>query len=282
MDIFYQILAGNVDFIRHRDGIWSPGEVLSTKPVDASPLAVIGWAEDFRLYYLDANYIVQELCYSGGKFFTGEIGKMNAKATPGSGLAAIVWGPLQETQDAVTLPVHIRVYYQESGTNTLRELANDGSWYQGQLNVKNVLGGTGIAAVTYYFQRQSQIRVYYQSADLTLHEYGHNSSGWFEGEFSPGQATSETPIAAVVFGGVELQVYYRNLAGRVVFASNTGAWGKPVVIEPIGPGYKFAVIQMDNGKYLRLYYQLFDGALVEFFSNDGGKNWAIGDLKLQG
>jgi len=281
MDLFYQILAGNADLIKHRDGIWSPGQILSIKPVDASPLAVIAWGEEFRLYYLDAEYFIQELCYSGGKFFNGEVSKLKARATPGSGLAAIVWGPLEGAASATVPEVHIRVYYQESGTNTLRELGNDGSWYQGQLNVKNVLGGTGIAAVNYYFQKQNQIRVYYQSIDLTLHEYGYNTSGWFEGAFNPGQATAVTPISAIAFGGVELQVYYRDSAGRVVFASNTGAWGKPVVIEPIGPGYKFAVLQMESGKYLRLYYQLFNGNLTEFYSNDGGKNWSVGDLNIK-
>jgi len=198
---------------------------------------------------------------------------MNARAAPGSGLAAVVFGPLPE--------VHIRVYYQEPGTNHIRELKNDGAWYQGNLVVRNALGATGLAAVTYNFQDQNQIRLYYQSVDLTLREYGHNSSGWFEGEFNPGPAASETPIAAIAFGNVELQVYFRNAEGRVVFTRNTGEWDRPVVIQLIGPGYKFAVLQMDNGERLRLYYQLFNGELVEFCSDDGGNSWFPGALKLK-
>ena len=63
------------------------------------------------MYYLDTNYIVQELCYTDGKgWYSGAIGNMKAKATPGSGLAAIVFGKaeLGGGEDGE----HIRVYYQ--------------------------------------------------------------------------------------------------------------------------------------------------------------------------
>lgn len=44
------------------------------------------------MYYLDFNYIVQELCYTEGKgWYQGEIGQMKAQATPAAGLAAAVY-----------------------------------------------------------------------------------------------------------------------------------------------------------------------------------------------
>ena len=69
----------------------------------------------------------------------------------------------------------------EAGSHTVKELANDGHWHHGDLGIKNAFGGTSLAAVTYYFDRQTQIRVYYQDKNLGLKEYGHNSGRWFEG-----------------------------------------------------------------------------------------------------
>jgi hypothetical protein len=100
-----------------------------------------------------------------------------------------------------------------------------------------------------------------------------------EGEFNPGKATVDTPLAAVVFGDVQIQVYWRDLEGRVVFARNTGSWGSATAIGDIGPGYRFAVLQWDDGQYLRLYYQLFNSHLAEYCSDDGGKTWFVGKFK---
>lgn len=102
-----------------------------------------------------------------------------------------------------------------------------------------------------------------------------------EGGFDPGQAAYETPIGALAFGDVELQVYWHNLRGQVVSSRNTGSWGAPTVIEPIGPSYRLAVLEWDNGKEIRLYTQLFDGTLAEFCSNDGGKTWSVGEFSVQ-
>jgi hypothetical protein len=63
-------------------------------------------------------------------------------------------------------------------------LGNDGSWYNGALNVSGAVGCTSLAAVAYYFQNETQLRVYYQAADLSLKEYGFNEgSKWFQGLF---------------------------------------------------------------------------------------------------
>jgi hypothetical protein len=97
--------------------------------------------------------------------------------------------------------------------------------------------------------------------------------------FNPGPAIAGTPLGALAFGNVELQVYWRGLGGPIVFCSNTGSWGEATIIEPIGPGYKFAVLQWDSGKYIRLYYQRFDGTLVEYYSDDSGKTWVVGKFK---
>ena len=149
------------------------------------------------MYYLDADYIVQEYCYTEKKgWYKGEIGQMKATATPAAGLAAVVFG--SDVLGSGPKGVHIRVYYQgkyllspytahvlkylaEAGTNTVLELANDGHWHTGDMRIAGALGATGLAAVTYYFQDQTQIRVYYQARDLSLKEHCYNNRGWFPG-----------------------------------------------------------------------------------------------------
>ena len=69
----------------------------------------------------------------------------------------------------------------EAGSNTVAELANDGYWHAGEMRIADALGATALAAVSYYFQDQTQIRVYYQGRDLFLKEYCHNNRGWFAG-----------------------------------------------------------------------------------------------------
>ena len=102
-----------------------------------------------------------------------------------------------------------------------------------------------------------------------------------EGGFNPGKAAYQTPLAALAFSTVQIQVYWRDLQGRVVFCRNTGSWGGATVIEPIGPGYRFAVLQWDSGKYIRLYIQHFNGSLGEYCSDDGGSIWFPGEFHLQ-
>ena len=102
-----------------------------------------------------------------------------------------------------------------------------------------------------------------------------------EGGFNPGKAACQTPLAAIAFSNVQIQVYWRDLQGHVAFCRNTGSWGGATVIEPIGPGYRFAVLQWDSGKYIRLYIQLFNGSLAEYCSDDGGSAWFQGKFQFQ-
>jgi len=280
--VFYQLLRGVVQEAKHLDGIWT-NQDLTFSPVDDSPLAAITYdaGKEIRVYFLDTDYVVQEYCFTHGKgWYRGDIGKQGAKASPASGLAAIAYG--SDVLGAGEKGVHIRVYYQEASTNDVAELANDGYWHAGELRIPEALGATKLAAVAYYFQDQTQIRLYYQDRGLYIKEHGHNNSGWFKGALDAGQITAHSPIAAVAFGEVQLQVYYRDTRGRVVFVKNTGSWSGPNVIEGLGPSYNFAVLQWESGKYLRLYYQTFAGAIAEHCSDNGGQSWFPGNLKVAG
>lgn len=279
--VYYQLLNGYVEESKHVDGVWSNSQLVF-RPVDDTPLAAIIYSggKDIRVYYLDTNYLVQEYAYTGGKWVQGEINKLGARATPNSGLAAVVFG--SDVLGHGEKGVHIRVYYQDATTLKVQELANDGSWVKGQLEITDSLGGTDLAAVAYYFQNQTQLRVYYQDRGLFLREYAHNNNGWFKGDFNPGQVTAHTPLAALAFSEVQLQVFYRDLKGQVVYVRNTGSWGPPNAIEGVGPGYNFAVIQWENGNRVRFYYQQFTGALVEYVTDNGGKTWSLGKFHIAG
>lgn len=80
--------------------------------------------------------------------------------------------------------IHLLRRPVESGSTTVKELGNDGSWYNGALSVSGAAGPTSLAAVAYWFQNETQLRVYYQAQDLSLKEYGYNEgSKWFQGWF---------------------------------------------------------------------------------------------------
>ena len=81
-------------------------------------------------------------------------------------------------------PIRLFETAEEDKTHVVRELAYDGKWHMGEMQIKNAIEGTGIASVTYIANAQRQIRVYYQSPDLLLREYCHNNKGWFAGKFA--------------------------------------------------------------------------------------------------
>jgi len=273
--VFYQLQSGNVGESKHLDGVWT-NDSLTVQPADGSPFASVTYdsGKQIRLYYLDTSDILQEYCFTAGKgWFQGEISQLKVKCVPTAGLAAVEYGDDKGG-------VHLRVYYQEAGTDIIAEAANDGYWHAGQLRLAGAIGGTQLAAVAYYFQSQQQIRVYYQAKDLNVREHGHNDGGWFTGGFVSGKATALTPIAALAFSNVQLQVYFRDSTGHVVFVKNTGSWGSPFTIEAVGPGHKFAVLQWESGKRLRFYYQEFSGPVRELCSDDSGSSWFPGSLKV--
>lgn len=105
-----------------------------------------------------------------------------------------------------------------------------------------------------------------------------------QGEFNPGKTTAGAHIAALVLNNGEIQVYWRDLDSRVVCIKNTGSWeSTPTVIEKAEPGYKFGVVQWNDGESIRLFNQgIFDqdtgGDIVELCSDDRGKTWVTGKV----
>ena len=76
---------------------------------------------------------------------------------------------------------------------------------------------------------------------------------------------------------------YAFLDGHVVSLSNTGSWqDPPKVIDKVGPGYGFTIVEWSEGETLRLYNQEFTGSIVETSSDDGGKTWYPGKVLAKG
>jgi hypothetical protein len=268
--LFYQQPGGPIGQTVHVDGVWSQApSTFSAVPL--SPLASITWNEgkEIRVYYLDAQYIVQEYGYTEGHgWYHGQTGDLKAKASPLSRLAAIFY----HDQDGN----HLRVYYQEAKTNVVKELAYDGKWHMGEMQIKDAVEGTGLAAVTYAADGYRQIRVYYQTFEgLYLKEYCHNNKGWFTGGFKPGKAPLRATLGAVATDGHQIIVFWRVDVG-IAYSAHTNQWDPIVTLKQVGPGFGFTVLAWEKLKHLRIYYEDFQDFLHELYSDDGGKDWHAG------
>jgi hypothetical protein len=63
------------------------------------------------VYYLDLDYVIQEFRFVEGKGWSeGDVGNLKIKATPGAGLAAVVY--LTGNTPGSRPDDHIHVYYQ--------------------------------------------------------------------------------------------------------------------------------------------------------------------------
>jgi hypothetical protein len=103
-----------------------------------------------------------------------------------------------------------------------------------------------------------------------------------KGSFNPGKATGQTPLSALAFDAIQLQLYWRDIYGNIVFSKNAGSWSPATVVEGVGPSYQFSVIQWKSGGYLRLYYQDFAGSVAELCSDDGAQAWFNGRVLANG
>ncbi|KIJ39831.1 hypothetical protein M422DRAFT_257432 [Sphaerobolus stellatus SS14] len=229
-----------------------------------------------RVYYLDSNHILQEYCYTSGKgWYPGEVGNLGVQAAQNTKIAAVEYGDSNGG-------VHLRVYCQESGSNSIKEIANDGSWFRAA-TLPAAASGSSIAAVAYLW-KSLELRVYCQTEDGSIKENAlTDNSGWFVGEFSA-NAPRGASISAIGWsipedGGVELQVYWLNAQNTIVYSKNTGSWGSPqTVIGGLRAGLNFAAAEWDFGKRLRLYFQGPDKRVQELY-NDGTDVWQPGSLQ---
>ncbi|KAF7377090.1 hypothetical protein MSAN_00127600 [Mycena sanguinolenta] len=111
---------------------YSPGLKALLVPADKvrvnTPLAVTAWGgfNEIRLYYIDRNNQIHELCYGfAGNFVPGALDNMNYKAAPNSGLLY-----------AFSTPQGGRVGFQSAdapGVITEAQILQGGSWSTAKL-----------------------------------------------------------------------------------------------------------------------------------------------------
>ena len=95
------------------------------------------------------------------------------------------------------------------------------------------------------------------------------------------------PITAVAYaygsGSARIEVYWRNLGGEIAFSKFSGRWGN---ISRIGGDFKsspwLTLLQWKQGTHFRLYCQNTAGVVVEICSDDGGRTWVMGQLRVGG
>ena len=83
---------------------------------------------------------------------------------------------------------------------------------------------------------------------------------------------------------MEVQVYWRDLEGRVVATEKRKWWQEPprLIRGEVGPGHGFCIVGWDDATEMRLYNQQFAGSIVETSSNNGGRDWHAGPVLAKG
>ncbi|KAI0750265.1 fungal fucose-specific lectin-domain-containing protein [Daedaleopsis nitida] len=265
---------------------WTGG-VTSTLPFKAAtstPLAAVNLTvngqEWLRVYYLSPDYKLKEACYVTGKgWYSGGLDAQNVQAAANSSIAAFSFDDVGQTS--------IRVYYQEAKTNKLQEYCyTNERWFSGATNLPTALSGTGIAAISYYFEGQLQHRLYYQAEDLTIREHALVGASWVPGVFNGGVAPGQTPIGALFLSGLGtvLDVYWMDLKQQIVHSMRENSvWSTNSIAEQATKaGSKFAIVGWQGGKVIRGYYQTQDRGVREVCKNSFEGSWVPGATLASG
>lgn len=63
-----------------------------------------------------------------------------------------------------------------------------------------------------------------------------------KGKSNSGKAAAQSPLSALALYIMQLQVYWRNLDGHVVFRTYAGSWGPTTLVKGTPNGYELAVL----------------------------------------
>ena len=180
----------------------------------------------------------------------------------------------------------------ESGQDNITELVFNGKWEKGA-TLPVALRGSSLAVVTYPTDGP-RIRLYYQTDDLTIKEHCFETNHWapgrcrvplslllvaylfcsITGDFDGGKAPGCVPINAVGcpsnVSSQSLYVFWSNTQNEIVGKTLQQDTWEPVntVFGNLKPGTRFAVLQCDKGKEMKIFCQTADDS-VEEISKDG-------------
>jgi hypothetical protein len=103
----------------------------------------------------------------------------------------------------------------------------------------------------------------------------------FLGQFKPGKAPLGATIGAIANDNAKIHVFWRDYNGRISHSKHSDRWEPTRVIRDVDPGFRFAVLQWEAGKLLRIFSEDYvENILSEYRSDNGGETWT--EKKLTG
>jgi hypothetical protein len=96
----------------------------------------------------------------------------------------------------------------------------------------------------------------------------------FLGQFPSGKAPLGTTICAIASDNSKIHVFWRDYSGRISHSKYHNGWKSTNVIKEVDPGTRFAVLEWQEGKLLRIFSEDYvENILTEYRSDNGGDTW---------
>lgn len=140
--------------------------------------AYISTGEAFFIY-LDEAFTLSDFHYLGGKWVPGMLNSLGIKMDWYANMTSTSW------YDTPSKTMCGRIYFQEAGQTTMKELcwdSNSQKWYPGAVLVDS-MKGTGIAAIAVLNAAGQALgigSVFYQSTDYVIRSYCWTTAGWHQ------------------------------------------------------------------------------------------------------
>jgi hypothetical protein len=95
-----------------------------------------------------------------------------------------------------------------------------------------------------------------------------------KGLFRAVRAPYGATVGAIANKDDQIHVFWRDFSGRITHSKHTNRWVPARVIQDVDPGFRFAVLQWEAGKILRIFSEDYvENILSEYRSDDGGDTW---------
>lgn len=228
-----------------------------------TPLAAYGFQDSpgaqpkIRLYWVDANNILQQHCYDVGRgWYRGAISDYNIPVHPQTQLAACMWGK------------QMRIYFQDPTNALTQEWRWDGAtWAPGEPVAAKAKVGSPLTACYLH----GAPKVFYLSDDDYIRVQLYDTGKWTPGAFVyPSYAG--TSFAAITTGEQNISLYLLWPKGEIAHCDWDGKWGLPLRITDGMLATTLSActtLQLLNPNFKRVYFQVEPNFVVEQ-CNDGG------------
>lgn len=238
------------------------------KPKTFTPIACVCYDDlaEIRVYYLNIDYELQELCYTGGRWIAGELNDKKLVVASYTNLAVVHWAS------------EFRIYYQRPNDNHIVEYGRSGTNAWAQTNVlREALPGSSLSAIR---TADNIIRVYYQARDVSTHQLTTKNNWGDDTEIAAARTAPHTALSAVSIkdDSVAIRLYTQAPTENKwveMLGDQSNAWGGP---DPLGtaiPLSKLASVTWGSVSDIRVYHQSTGSDIVERKWRDG-HGWSAG------